>query len=338
MSLPHRAPAVPAWRTPRIWVLALACILSLAVAGRAAYGAATRDPAAPPRPLTRAQPPAPRVRGNEELGGARRAEARAELEGAEARLAGLERGQVSVQRVLAAQLVGTYEGGRPQLIDVVLASTGVEDLLSQLALARRIGAHDAQVLADVRGARAAVASEAVRVGALSPRPERLVARPAPPGEIVAPLPATAVAPVATWSVGEGVDIAAPADTVERAVCSGTIILRGIGGLGPWTPVLRCAQAVGGHHDVFYGAAGPARLPRIGDRVVAGQPIARVGGGIVGDSSGPHLQIGFTDAGGTPLGSDATRRMLGLLHAAYGADPVRGRRGHEDPILSSRAPS
>ena len=324
MSLPHRPPAVPAWRTLRIGVLALACVVSLAVAGHVADGARARDPAAPSRSTARVQPPGPRVRGNAALalGRARRAEtlaeAGAELARAEARLAGLERTQASAQRLLAAQLVGMYEGGRPQLVDVVLSSTGVEDLLSQLAFARQIGQRDARAVGGVRRARAAVASEAVRLGAQSPASARPVARPSTPGGIVAPLARAAVAPAGTWSEREGVDIAAPAGTVERAVCSGTIILRGIGGLGPWTPVLRCAQAVGGHHDVFYGAAGPARLAAIGARVVAGQPIARVGGGIVGDSSGPHLQIGFTDAGGTPLGADATGRMLGLLHAAYGS--------------------
>ncbi len=316
MSLPHRPPAVPAWRTPRLGLLALACVASLAVAGRAAYGAVTSDPAAAARPDARVQVRAPRVPGGAAPSVERRAQARAELVSAESRLVGLERTQASAQRRLADQLVAIYEGGRPQLVDVVLSSTGVEDLLSQLAFARQVGRHDAQVVAGVRGARAAVASEAVRLAALSPWPERPAVRSATAGGIVAPLPGAAVAPVATWSLGEGVDVAAPAGTVVRAVCTGTIILHGIGGLGPWTPVLRCRRPVGGHHDVFYGAAGPARLAAVGARVVAGQPIARVGDGIVGDSSGPHLQIGFTDAGGTPLGADATGRMLGLLRAAY----------------------
>jgi murein DD-endopeptidase MepM/ murein hydrolase activator NlpD len=131
-----------------------------------------------------------------------------------------------------------------------------------------------------------------------------------------PLPAGNVAPPATWSVGEGVNIAAPAGTPELALCSGTIVLHGIGGLGPWAPVLRCDQPLSGHSYVYYGYAGPKRLAPIGANVARGQPLARVADGTVGTSAGPHLEIGFADSSGAPLGSASARQMLTLLRSAF----------------------
>jgi murein DD-endopeptidase MepM/ murein hydrolase activator NlpD len=131
-----------------------------------------------------------------------------------------------------------------------------------------------------------------------------------------PLPAGNVAPPATWSVGEGVNIAAPAGTPELALCSGTIVLHGIGGLGPSAPVLRCDQPLSGHSYVYYGYAGPKRLAAIGANVARGQPLARVADGTVGTSSGPHLEIGFADSSGAPLGSASARQMLTLLRSAF----------------------
>jgi len=139
---------------------------------------------------------------------------------------------------------------------------------------------------------------------------------APAAGIPFPLPAGNVAPPATWSLGEGVNIAAPAGTPELAVCSGTIVLHGIGGLGPSAPVLRCDQPLSGHSYVYYGYAGPKRLVAIGANVARGQPLARVADGTIGTSAGPHLEIGFADSSGAPLGSASARQMLTLLRAAY----------------------
>ena len=138
----------------------------------------------------------------------------------------------------------------------------------------------------------------------------------PASGIPFPLPAGNVAPPATWSLGEGVNIAAPAGTPELAVCTGTIVLHGIGGLGPSTPVLRCDQPLAGHSYVYYGYAGPKRLAAIGANVARGQPLARVADGTVGTSAGPHLEIGFADSSGAPLGSASARQMLTLLRSAY----------------------
>jgi murein DD-endopeptidase MepM/ murein hydrolase activator NlpD len=131
-----------------------------------------------------------------------------------------------------------------------------------------------------------------------------------------PVPAGDAAPPATWSLGQGVNIAVPAGTPELAVCTGTVVLHGIGGLGPSAPVLRCDQPLDGHSDVYYGFAGPTHLAAVAANVAVGQPIARVGDAIIGTSTGPHLEIGFADASGTPLGATAARQMLTLLRAAY----------------------
>jgi murein DD-endopeptidase MepM/ murein hydrolase activator NlpD len=314
---------------------------------------------------------------------------RAQLDVAQRKLGGLEAAKATAERVLGDELVGSYESGRPDLISVVLESNGFQDLLERVAFAQRIGLQDARIVARVRSARSAVATEARTLGQLTAHAQRvadrvlsernqvaryrlkLVARqltaaqakaaaagqlasaqvqvdqltqqldklrasqPASspsPGSAVSggtaparsgaaiPFPLTAgeAAPPATWSLGDGVDIAAPAGTPELAVCSGTIVLHGIGGLGSSAPVLRCDQPLSGHTYVYYGFAGPKRLAAIGADVTRGQPLARVGAGIIGTSTGPHLEIGFADSSGAPLGPAAARQMLSLLRAAYAA--------------------
>jgi peptidoglycan hydrolase CwlO-like protein len=132
-----------------------------------------------------------------------------------------------------------------------------------------------------------------------------------------PLPKSAAAPPSEWSPDQGVDISAPGNTPEYAVCSGTIVLHGIGGFGPWAPVIHCDGSLDGYSYVYYGHAGPLYQLPIGTRVGAGQVMSSIGPGIVGLSSGPHLEIGFADASGSPIGDQTAGTMLSLLHAAYG---------------------
>jgi hypothetical protein len=46
-------------------------------------------------------------------------------------------------------------------------------------------------------------------------------------------------------------------------------------------------------------------------------MSEIGPGIVGISSGPHVEMGFCDASGTPLGGGTASTMMSLLRSAYG---------------------
>jgi murein DD-endopeptidase MepM/ murein hydrolase activator NlpD len=324
---------------------------------------------------------------------------RGELTSARARLTRLEGIVAADQRVLATQLVGGYEGARPDIVDVVLEATGFNDLLNRLAFAQRIGQQDARIVGNVTAARRAVSAQAIRIGALSTRQNQLAeqsltdrnrvatlrlrlvserlaasqAASAKAGQLASatarvdaltrqlarlqaaqpagaspsappagrggsgsgsggggtprgpvshgfefPMPRADVSPPATWSLDDGVDIAAPGGTPELAVCSGTIVQHGIGGFGPSAPVLHCDTPLAGHDYVYYGHAGPGNWTPIGTHVSQGQVISEVGNGIVGISSGPHLEIGFADASGSPIGPSSASAMMSLLRSAYGA--------------------
>jgi murein DD-endopeptidase MepM/ murein hydrolase activator NlpD len=320
---------------------------------------------------------------------------RARLTSAQARLTRLERIVATDQRVLAAELVGGYEGARPDIVDVVLEATGFNDLLERLSFAQRIGRQDARIAGNVKAAREAVSAQAIRLGTLSGRQNQLAEQalternqvatlrvrlvsqrlaaaqaasakagqladaqsevgsltrqlarlqatqpagvaPSAPGSGAAgaggggaprspvshgfefPMPKGDVSPPATWSLDDGVDIAAPGGTPELAVCSGTIVQHGIGGFGPSAPVLHCDNPLAGHDYVYYGHAGPGNWTPIGTHVSQGHVISQVGSGIVGISSGPHLEIGFADSSGSPIGPSSAPAMMSLLRSAYGA--------------------
>lgn len=320
---------------------------------------------------------------------------RTKLDAARARLAQLEAAQAHTEAVLSRQMVGTYEAGSPNLVNVVLESTGFENLLERLSFEERIAQQDARIVAQVRAARRAVAAEAIRLGALSARQQTLTAQaladrnrvararvliasqqlavlrvrntkagqlsaarsqvaglrselgrliaaerrtaaaaPAnsgtagsPPtapvtrsraGGFTFPMPKGDVSPPGTWSLDDGVDISAPGGTPELAVCSGTVVLHGIGGFGPSAPVLHCDRPLDGYDYVYYGHAGPGNWTPVGTHVGQGQVISQVGYGIVGISSGPHLEIGFADSSGSPVGPSTAPTMMSLLRAAYGA--------------------
>ncbi|MGI8711772.1 MAG: murein hydrolase activator EnvC family protein [Solirubrobacteraceae bacterium] len=305
------------------------------------------------------------------------------------------------QALLATQLVGSYEGARPDLVSVVLEATGFQDLLNRLDFASRVSQHDAGIVGRVRAARRALAAEATRLGTLSQRQQTLTVRalgqrdalartrlslvdqqltaararetagaqlasargqvaslqhqlgaveaaarrattaPAGPGStsgasgsssgsssgpvtapssggFTFPMPKADASPVGTWSLDDGVDISAPGGTPELAVCSGTVVLHGIGGFGPSAPVIHCDSPLAGFDYVYYGHAGPGNWTPIGTHVSQGQVISEVGDGIVGISTGPHLELGFADSSGSPVGPSSAPQMMSLLRAAYGA--------------------
>ena len=329
---------------------------------------------------------------------------RAQLTAAQTRLKALEATEAADEQVLAQQLVGSYEGARPDIVSVVLDATGFNDLLERLDFAQRIGRHNARIVGSVKAARRAVASEAIRLGVLSQRQQELTAqvlsernrvasvqislvsqrlsaaraRDAKAGQLAGaksqvaslsaqlsqlqaaeraaaqraasspppapsssssgssgsssgpppsapssngftfPMPKADASPPGTWSLDDGVDIAAPGGTPELAVCSGTVVLHGIGGFGPSAPVLHCDSPLAGYDYVYYGHAGPGNWTPVGTHVGQGQVISEVGSGIVGISSGPHLEIGFADSSGSPVGPSSAPSMMSLLRAAYGA--------------------
>jgi murein DD-endopeptidase MepM/ murein hydrolase activator NlpD len=179
-------------------------------------------------------------------------------------------------------------------------------------------------LEQIQAAQAAAAARAARAAAADqPQSSGSAGSPVPAGApavsssgFVFPLPKSAAVGPGSWSPDDGVDIAAPGNTPEYAVCSGTIVLHGIGGFGPWAPVLHCDSSLDGYSYVYYGHAGPANQLPVGTHVSAGQVMSSIGPGDVGISTGPHLEIGFADASGAPVGPGSAGTMLALLHSAY----------------------
>ncbi|MBV9465465.1 MAG: peptidoglycan DD-metalloendopeptidase family protein [Solirubrobacterales bacterium] len=317
---------------------------------------------------------------------------RGELTAARTRLAQLEEFEAHAESVLSQELINSYESDRPDIVTVVLESTGFQDLLERLAFVQRIRNQDVQIISQVRSARRAVAAQATRLGALEQRQQIITtqvlgerntlyrakvslvvqqiavsrAKAAKAGQLANargqvaalqqqlakiqtaqavaqtgsssgqsspsvsagqtvssggftfPMPKGDASPPGTWSPDQGVDISAPGGTPELAVCSGTIVLHGIGGFGPWAPVLHCDNPIDGYSYVYYGHAGPANQLPVGTHVGAGEVMSEVGPGIVGISTGPHLELGFADSSGSPIGSQTAGTMLSLLQAAYAA--------------------
>ena len=168
---------------------------------------------------------------------------------------------------------------------------------SELAGARAEVGHLQHELSQLQAAQAALAARESAPASSGSAPASSGSGSAPPppsagsGPVSAagftfPLPKSAAAPPSEWSPDQGVDISAPGNTPEYAVCSGTIVLHGIGGFGPWAPVLHCDGSLDGYSYVYYGHAGPLYQLPIGTHVGAGQVMSSIGPGIVGISSGP----------------------------------------------------
>ncbi|MHB8657376.1 MAG: peptidoglycan-binding protein [Solirubrobacteraceae bacterium] len=109
-------------------------------------------------------------------------------------------------------------------------------------------------------------------------------------------------------VDQGVDYSAPGGTPEYAMGDGVIVGEGISGFGPNAPVLEITSGPLKGLQVYYGHAG-SNLVHVGQRVRAGQQITEVGYGIVGISTGPHLEVGVYPPGGNGAGY----RMLGIIN-------------------------
>ncbi len=118
------------------------------------------------------------------------------------------------------------------------------------------------------------------------------------------------------SVDQGVDYSAPGGTPEYAMGDGVIIGEGISGFGPNAPILKITSGPLAGLEVYYGHAGPD-LVKVGQHVSTGQQISEVGYGIVGISTGPHLEIGFYPTGPTGAGS----RMLSVINALLKQHPT-----------------
>jgi LysM repeat protein len=153
------------------------------------------------------------------------------------------------------------------------------------------------------------------------------ATPAPAPVAAAPVPAPAPAPPASaaksalplplqylrgGTVDQGVDYSAPGGTPLYAMGPGKIIREGMSGFGPACPVLQITDGPLAGKTVYYGHASGNLFP-VGATVAAGQQIAVVGYGIVGISTGPHLEVGFYPPGGGGSG----RPMLDYINSAVG---------------------
>ncbi len=103
------------------------------------------------------------------------AQVRTELTTARDRVAELRVQYVRDRQLLARQLVANYETPPPNLIDVVLSSTGFQEVLEKVAEAKTIERANARTIQLVRKARVAVAAEARRLAVLEARRARSTA-------------------------------------------------------------------------------------------------------------------------------------------------------------------
>jgi murein DD-endopeptidase MepM/ murein hydrolase activator NlpD len=116
------------------------------------------------------------------------------------------------------------------------------------------------------------------------------------------------------TIDEGVDYSAPGGTPLFAMGDGVVIQAGIPGFGPNAIVLKITSGPLAGRTIYYGHSGP-NLVKVGQHVRSGQQISIVGYGIVGISTGPHLEIGFWPTTGD---YSAGAPMKRIIDAALGA--------------------